>query len=260
MQKLQIQQHKLKMNKGEVFFRRIGHPETAKYNLIILHGLQNSGSFFWQDFLQKFEYDYDFSLTIPDIPGFGKNREINYEEFSFFLEEFLEKTQISNPVFISHSFGNIWLLEYFQYKKTDSLKIFLNPPFFINQDKIKLFFIQLCNKILLFFKPLFWSKKINKMLKLNLKIHIFHNQIGLKMFIKSCQKYNINSLKNLKTPTLLMTGEKDKFVSLDSVRKGRKLIANNIFIISNGDHDPFLHSDNVQELYLNTKSFLNNFK
>lgn len=139
----------------------------------------------------------------------------------------------------------------------DKTNILVAAPFDIKKHKIRIFLLSLLNHIFLFLKPFFWSKKLNKFLKLNFRIHIFENKTGLNLFKKAWENYEQKSLNILKKPTLLMFGQKDKLTPVHMGRKYRQEISNSIFVTLNGGHDPFL--DDAEELYLNTKSFLNNF-
>jgi len=76
-------------------------------------------------------------IIIIDLPGFGKSSEPkyawNFEEYVLFLEEFLNKLDVSNPIIIGHSFGGKIGLLYSSRNKVSKLVSLASP----NKKKIK---------------------------------------------------------------------------------------------------------------------------
>lgn len=87
--------------------------EGAGEDLLMLHGyLSCKESFYYQiKYLSRF-----FSVTAPDIIGFGKSGQTDFaygvSDYANWLKEFIVSRNIKNPKIIAHSFGARVALKY----------------------------------------------------------------------------------------------------------------------------------------------------
>jgi pimeloyl-ACP methyl ester carboxylesterase len=74
--------------------------------LILIHGFCETGNM-WLDFAEVLTNE--FRVLCPDLPGIGNSPissdQLSLEEVAILLEEWLESSQIENPILIGHSLG-----------------------------------------------------------------------------------------------------------------------------------------------------------
>ena len=86
----------------------------VKQTLVILHG--------WQSKIDRWkpltnELSKNFNIFVPVLPGFGSNKVKskngwNLNDYCNWLDKFLKKNRINNPVLIGHSFGGRIAIKY----------------------------------------------------------------------------------------------------------------------------------------------------
>ena len=165
-------------------------------------------------------------IIIIDLPGFGKSEEPKYawslDEYVLFLEQFLNKLEVSNPIVIGHSFGGKIGLLYSSKNKVSKL-VGLASPF---KQKIK--------KESMKTKLLKTAKKIPVLNKLEgfAKKHIGSTDYRqasdmMRQIMVNHVNYDItDKVKKIKCPTLLIWGTMDQAVDIMDAYELEKLIDN----------------------------------
>jgi len=91
------------INGLDIFYQEFG---GGKDTLLLLHGWGQSHSF-WKDVIDRLSTKYH--IYTLDLPGFGLSQEPptawSLYEYAEFIHKFITNLQITNPIFIGHSFG-----------------------------------------------------------------------------------------------------------------------------------------------------------
>lgn len=79
-----------------------------KQTLLLIHGFRGTH----HGLAKIAENLSDFRLVVPDLPGFGASdaftdKEHSVESYVMFIKEFIDNTQLKNPIIAGHSFGSI---------------------------------------------------------------------------------------------------------------------------------------------------------
>lgn len=121
-----------------------------KPTLVILHGWGLSGSKF--EPLRSELKRLGYKSIAPDLPGFGSEPAPNFPwtltEYAQFVDAYIRKKRIKNPVFIGHSFGGRVSLKYQElYPKNVRALILSGTPGFTPVPKKKLILFIVLAKI-----------------------------------------------------------------------------------------------------------------
>ncbi len=183
-----------------------------------------------------------------DLPGFGKSelpKEIyGVNEYAVFLDSFLKKLGIKNPILIGHSFGGSVIIKYIA-DGGEAKKMILIASAGIRiktfKKTIYKYFAKLARAFFLF--PGLKGKK-EKFKK------DFYEKIGSDYYnagplVESFKKIVATDLRSelnkIETETVLIWGEDDRLTTLDQARLIHNLIKNSkLFIIKNAGHFSFL--------------------
>jgi pimeloyl-ACP methyl ester carboxylesterase len=165
-------------------------------------------------------------IIIIDLPGFGKSEEPKYawslDEYVSFLEQFLKKINVSNPIIIGHSFGGKLGLLYASKNKVSKL-ICLASPYkkSIKKESIKTKMLKTAKKIPVLNKLEGFAKKhigsVDYRSSSEMMRQIMVNHVN----------YDItDKVKKIKCPTLLIWGTQDEAVDISTAYELEKLIDN----------------------------------
>ena len=233
------------INDFNIYYEKIG---TGKKNIIILPG--------WGNTRPTFEYmigslKNNYTIYIIDYPGFGNssfpNRDLTIYDYADLMKNFINILNIKNPIIITHSFGTRIALIL-----NSKLKIKFKKLIIIDGARIK-------KKKNIFFKVKQISykllKKIGNILPKKIKnlyikklINIFGSEDykSLNDNMKKTFSNIVNEdlsylLKDVKSETLLIWGEKDYDTPLCDAIKMNSIIADSgLIIIKNGTHFSYL--------------------
>ena len=219
----------LKINDIDLNYLEYGE---GKKTLIFLHGWgQNI------DMIKPLaDYFYkEYKIYIIDLPGHGNSSEPPYayhvDEFVEILRKFIEINKIKNFTLIGHSFGGkISLLYQSKYHDADKL-IMLASAF--KQEIKKLSFKTKCLK---------FAKKIPVLNKLEgfAKKHIgstdYKNASGVMrdILVNTVNQDISEDVKKIETDTLLIWGDQDDAVSLESAHELDNLLPNSGLVVFPG--------------------------
>ncbi|MBR4950224.1 MAG: alpha/beta hydrolase [Clostridia bacterium] len=212
------------------------------YNVVLLHG--------WGASIESFRpvidaLSRDYRVICPDLPGFGKSDEpknpFSTEDYAEFVIEFLKALQIENPVLVGHSHGGrISLCLMGKYLFPVKKAILIDSAGIKPRRTLKYYFrtykYKLGKKILscpLYFK---YTKPIYDKYISNAGSEDYRNSSPL---MKRTMSIVVNQdfssyMKNIKTPTLLIWGDKDTATPLKDGQKMEKLIPDSGLVIFNG--------------------------
>lgn len=119
-------------------------------NIVILHGWGLSGERF-SGLAEELSH-FGYRVFAPDLPGFGKSKmpaaALHLTDYVRFLDSYLIKNNITQPVLIGHSFGGRIALKYQKLhpKKTKAL-ILTGTPGFTPVAKRKIVFFSILAKL-----------------------------------------------------------------------------------------------------------------
>jgi len=213
--------------------------------LVFLNGWQSQGLVF-----KKIVQDKN-NVVLLDIPGCGGSdipKDIwGLSEYAVFLENFLEKLKILNPILIGHSFGGSIIIKYLS-KEKQAQKAILIGSAGVRTKSVAIKFWSLASKILKIPFNLLFPKKIKEKIRKK-----FYKMIGSDYLesgeLKEIYGKIINEdlqeeMQKIKIPITLIWGELDQETPLENGVLMNKLIKNSrLEIIKNAGHYSFLDQE-----------------
>lgn len=238
--------------------------------LFILHGWQSSKEK-WQRVKENLEAS-SIKVIIPDLPGFGKENELdrawNLDDYVSWLRNLIEEAcpEPAEGVFLlGHSFGGrIAIKLAAKYPEKLSGLILVSAAGITPRPKIKITVFSIFSKIgnlifslpiLKIFRPLATKSAY---LLAGANDYRFIENLFLKQTFKGAIAENLTLLlPEIKTPTLIIWGEKDKITPLkDAYFMNKKIDNSKLEILKNTKHLPYL--ENPKLLAQKIVSFLKN--
>ena len=195
-------------------------------------------------------------IIIIDLPGFGKSEEPKYawslDEYVLFLEQFLNKLEVSNPIVIGHSFGGKIGLLYSSKNKVSKL-VCLASPFKqnIKKDSMKTKLLKTAKKI-----PVL--NKLEGFAKKHIGSTDYKNATPMMrdILVKTVNLDITEDVKKIKCSTIIVWGTNDEAVPLKRAYELESLIDDSAVIEYEGcTHYAYLERLNQTVNILN--SFLN---
>ena len=221
--------------------------------LIILHGWQSSREK-WQKVKEYLEKD-GIRVIAPDLPGFKKENQLkkawNLDDYVGWVKQFIEKNTDGPLVLLGHSFGGRVAIK-FAAKYPEKLRglILVSAAGITPRPKIKIKIFWGFSKIghLIFSLPILkpfrpYAEKVVYFLA-GEKDYRFIEQAFLRQTFKKVISENLTLfLRQIKTPTLIIWGEKDKMTPLkDAYVMKEKISGSNLEVLKNIGHLPYLES------------------
>lgn len=219
-----------------------------KKSIVILPGWGNTRKTF--DYLISFLENY-FTIYIVDYPGFGNthfpNKNLTIYDYSNLIYEFIKFLNLDDPILIGHSFGGriiITLLGYYQYKFSNI--ILMNSagikPKKTLLKRFKIFFYKFLQKS---------ANLLPKKLKIKLKNYLFNKfsssdyknlNDNMKITFKNVINEDLTPyLKNIRTKSLLIWGNKDYDTPIKDANIMNKFIDNSeLIILDKASHFSYL--------------------
>jgi pimeloyl-ACP methyl ester carboxylesterase len=184
-----------------------------------------------------------------DLPGFGSSDlpdvAWGVSQYASFFENFLSKLEIKDPILVGHSFGGSIIIKYLAGGGV-AKKALLISSSGIRKRGLKIFLYKIIAKS---FKLIFLIPGFN----------IFRNKIRKKFYSaidsvdyieagKMTESYKkiihkdlTNDLSKIKTPTVLIWGEKDTDAPLWQAKlMQEKIVGSKLFVISDAGHFSFI--------------------
>jgi len=230
--------------------------------VILLHG--------WGTNLSTFdpvtsELEKKFKLYKIDFPGFGESDPPHtvwgVEDYTSFLEKFVQVNNISEPIIFGHSFGGRVAILYASRNYVRKLVLFdaagVKPRRSLKYY-LKVYSFKLAKKVL----PIIIGKtkaeeKINQYRK-QAGSSDYNNAAGVmrNILIKVVNEDLKHVMPKIKAPTLLIWGESDTATPVSDAKVMEKLIRDSgLVVLKNAGHFSFL--DKTFEAKLIIDSFLN---
>ncbi len=218
-------------------YETFGNPQ--KQPILIVHGWGRSLNDWLPTAKELSKNNY---VILVDLPGFGASStpEVVFDTYAYsnFLKSFIQKINLKNPILIGHSFGGK-TSAIFASQSNNIKKLILIDASGLDEKSLtttlKIFLSKII-KPLMFFLPKNLKKKIFEKLASN----DYKNAGVLKDSFKKIVSQDISEdIKKIQIPTIIIWGNKDKEVSLESAKKFKNLIKNSrIKIIWNAGHHP----------------------
>ena len=259
---------------NHIYYRHNDFKANRK-TLVFVHGLSGSSSA-WLHYENKFSEDYN--VLTYDIRGHGKSHryrkysDYEIDKFTEDLYDLVTFLKLNNFIIIGHSYGVFIVLDFL--KKHGEFvcgSVLLGPHFNVlkmSSAKVAKFFVDVSTK---FRFPIFikktrkhldYSKYLNTR-DFNLRRTIADvGNTSLQVFLM-CTKQSYlldyeNLLGEIKTPVLLVSGEKDKIFPNEYAQMMAKKIPNSkIVTIKNTDHIIVLN--NFKEVSEAIENFVQSF-
>jgi pimeloyl-ACP methyl ester carboxylesterase len=215
----------------DIVFNKVGQGP----DVVLIHGYPMD-SRVWEKFLPLLADD--FTLFVPDLPGLGKSKPIE-GEFSLagvahLLNQWVETSGIHAPVIIGHSMGGYIALEMIkQYpSRYKGLALFHSTAKEDNQEKkdsrTKVIQFVRDNGVLAFtsnfIQPLFADPSHPAVARVK-EITMDASEAAVVGYTRAMRDRNDNTgvLRDFSKPILIVGGEHDKGIPVDSLREQAKL-------------------------------------
>ena len=239
-----------KINDIELNYYEYGE---GKKTLIFLHG--------WGQNIEMMkplaDYFYkEYKIYIIDLPGHGKSSEPTFayhvDDFVDVIRKFIEKKKIKNFTLIGHSFGGkVSLLYQSKYHDADKL-IMLACSFKKEIEKLSF-----KTKMLKFAKKIPGLNKLEGFAKKHIGSEDYKNASGImrEVLVNAVNQDIREDVKNIQTDTLLIWGDQDKAVSIESAHELDELLPNSGLVVFPGcTHYAYL--ENLGQTVAVMRSFL----
>lgn len=214
--------------------------------VVILHGWGLSGKTFLPlvESLKKQGY----RVYAPDLPGFGASNmpehPLTLSDYAQFLDEYLKKNHIVQPILIGHSFGGRVSLIYNQlYPKSIRALILSGTPGFTPIPKKKLILFITLAKIggfLFSIPPLnFFQDTVRRWYYYVVGAREFFRAEGAmrETFKRIVREDLVKAMEVVDIPTLLLWGEYDIIVPFSIAERMHQVIAGSeLIVIPEADH------------------------
>ncbi|GHU62959.1 alpha/beta hydrolase [Bacteroidia bacterium] len=246
----------IKIDGLNIHYEQVGN-DSGK-DVVLLHG--------WGSKLQIFkhivsELEPDFNVYAIDFPGFGEsnppNEEWGVNDYTLFLEAFVKKLNIKNPILMGHSFGGRVAILYSSRNEVNKLVLIdsagIKPKRSLKYY-LKVYSFKLYKRIL----PVLLGKE-----KADILIERYRKKAGSsdynaaagimrKILVKVVNEDLKQIMPQIKAPTLLIWGENDTAAPVKDARIMEKLIQDSgLVVLQNAGHFSFIEKPGEVNIILN---------
>lgn len=237
--------------------------------ILILHGWGTSSKS-WQK-IKKLLEDRGQKVFLPDLPGFGQTspppRSWSVDDYLKWIKEYIEKENLSSPFLLGHSFGGRIAIKFAaKYPEKLAGLILVGAAGLNERKKTKIFFFLIFSKLGRFFCRLPFLIKFQPRLRKILYFLAKSDYASLSGTMKETFKKIIAEdlrlyLSQIKVPTLIIWGEKDKIVPLKTAYLIKEKIPHSVLeVFSQVGHNPHLERPEIFTKkilnFLNTYGYL----
>lgn len=233
--------------------------------LILLHG--------WGTNLHLFkpiaaELEASFKIYNLDFPGFGQSEPPEYvwgvEEYAIFLESFVAKFKIKNPIVIGHSFGGRVAIVY--ASRNSVSKLILIDSAGVKPKRplkyyAKIYSFKLYRKLLPFFIGAKKARERVEQYRAKTGSSDYNSAVGVmrSILVKVVNEDLKDLMPKITASTLLIWGENDTATPVGDAKIMERLIKNSgLVVLKNAGHFSFV--DKAYDVNLIIDSFLNSDK
>jgi pimeloyl-ACP methyl ester carboxylesterase len=266
----------IEINGMQVHYR----DEGKGFPIVLVHGTASS-LHTWNDWTTALTKDH--RVIRMDLPAFGltgPNKDANYsiEAYTKFLHQFLSKIKLDKFYLAGNSLGgNIaWNYAAEYPEKVEKLILVDASGLPTNKPQPAIFKMAktpVLNSLFLYVTPKFFIKKNMEQVyadktkitdDLVTRYHKMALRVGNRLaFIdraktdfKLGEKSNLEKLRSIQTPTLLIWGAKDTWIPLDNGKRMDRFLSNSkLVVLENSGHVPM--EENPKESFDVLSSFLN---
>ncbi len=210
--------------------------------ILILHGWGSSSDRWAQ--VSELLSQRNFSVIVPDLPGFGKNSQPlsvwGIEEYSALVSSFVEKLGLAKFVLLGHSFGGGLAVKYASRHPEKVRKLILVASAIRRGKTPYKTAMRILAKIfkLFSFLPLygFFRKALYKYAVRS--DYAYQAGIMKEIYLKVINEDLSPLLSRISVPTLIVWGEKDDVLSVaDSHFINKHIEKSKLVLIPHADHD-----------------------
>lgn len=214
----------------DISYRVIGEGKP----LLILHGWGSKSDNWLKvgELLAK----KGLKVIIPDLPGFGRSEEPrgagNLDDYSDFVEEFVSQLGLNRFYLLGHSFGGSLAVKFSLQHPEKVAKLILVAPACIRKKGLK-------NKLFKFISK-FFKIKTPFLRKLFYRKSDYLSVQGVmkEIYLKIIKEDLTNILSQIKIPTIIIWGAKDKITPIKQAKLINSKIRNSkLEILSGANHD-----------------------
>jgi pimeloyl-ACP methyl ester carboxylesterase len=248
--------------------------------IVLVHGTASS-LHTWDAWTKELTKNY--RVIRMDLPAFGitgpnKNADYSIKAYTAFLDQFLTKINVDSFYLVGNSLGgNIaWNYTAEHPKKIEKLILVDASGLPTNKPQPAIFKMAktpVLSSLFLYVTPKFFIKKNMKEVygdkskltdSLVTRYHKMALRVGnrqafidrAKIDFKLGAKVNVDKLKSIQTPTLLIWGAKDTWIPLDNGKRMDRILPNSkLVVLENSGHVPM--EENPTESVEILKAFLN---
>jgi pimeloyl-ACP methyl ester carboxylesterase len=248
--------------------------------IVLVHGTASS-LHTWDAWTKELTKNY--RVIRMDLPAFGitgpnKNADYSIKAYTAFLDQFLTKINVDSFYLVGNSLGgNIaWNYTAEHPKKIEKLILVDASGLPTNKPQPAIFKMAktpVLSSLFLYVTPKFFIKKNMKEVygdkskltdSLVTRYHKMALRVGnrqafidrAKIDFKLGAKVNVDKLKSIQTPTLLIWGAKDTWIPLDNGKRMDRILPNSkLVVLENSGHVPM--EENPTESVEILKDFLN---
>ncbi len=172
-------------------------------------------------------------VTILDFPGFGKSYELvsswSIEDYTKFIEEFVQELDLKNLTLIGHSFGGRVAISYASRNPVEKLILFGAPCVRTRKTSKKESFLKAMKKV-----PLF--NGFGEYMKKYIGSTDYRNATPImrETLVKVVAQDLSEEAKNIQCPTLLIWGSEDSAASVEDAKKLELLLKDGGLIVLEG--------------------------
>lgn len=218
---------------------------------MFLHGYLADRNSFYQQI--KF-FERDFEVFAPDFKGFGENTQMEYpyslDDYVQDLKEYMYKNAITQPHVVAHSFGGRVALKSASMNEQIFDKLVLTG---CAGMKPKVTLKKIAKKTAFSLLKTFVPKQ--KLKKFYSSDYLALDSVMKQSFIKIVSEHLDKELANIKNPTLLIFGNRDKQTPIYMAERLKKGIKDSkLIIFENAGHFCFL--DKPIKFNVEVKEFL----
>lgn len=226
--------------------------KTSK-TIVILHGW-GSRSDSWSN-VKEILQNQGYNVIVPDLPGFGKSAPLSeiwsVNNYVDWIDNFIKKHNYNNQkiFLLGYSFGGRIAIK-FAAKYPERLKglILCSAAGITPRPKIKIAIFNLLSKIgnLIFSLPFLKvfqrpTRKIIYLLCRNRDYYYLQNETMRQTFKRVIEEDLTSYLSQIKIPSLIIWGEKDKLTPIADAYKMHQQIKDSVLkIIPQGKHSFYL--------------------
>jgi pimeloyl-ACP methyl ester carboxylesterase len=237
-----------------ISYNKVGNGEKA---LLFLHGWRSEASV-WRGVVGgSGQWAVGRSVYAIDLPGFGGSeipkQPMTVGDYADMVEQFINKLELKDIIIVGHSFGGrVGIKLAAKYPQTISKLVLVDAAGFAMDGKKKSLMNSAAKIAKPFFKPNFMQGLRKKIYQtIGAEDYVVTPQLQ-QTFINVTSEDLTSDMKNIKCPTLIITGAGDLDTPVEFGERMNSLILNSKFLIlPNAGHFSFLDQPDKFVKYLN---------